>query len=358
MKKLFFYFFIVFLAGAINSWAQAPDPDPNVAVDLATTYTPEEISGMLDRFPNFVNGRIKAMAVEVNGPAYIFVFEQSLREVGFTDKETTDLIEKYKSEYKSKKAGPGVARKNIRVEIDAKRKKNANELEKKLAMVKPDWSSPEAQTAIKSWVEQNMLGGKPLEQVMGKDQSGKVNTDAVALLDSVYAPINLVARVNSMEGQWAAMDAAWPKNKEGEKDSLAGTTCVGLFVGEKVKELGDSLNLKIDDIATNLPKDKDGKLILAASQRDLEQKADQSYVDTEVARVETNCEANIDNLRGLTLKGEKSAIFVYASYMLKGDEAGFRAWLKPLVKEKELENEFDKIKSNAQEAKAKGLVRF
>jgi len=221
----------------------------------------------------------------------------------------------------------------------------------KVNSFKVDFGSPEAQVAIKRWVEANMLGGKTLEQVMGKDpKTGKVNTDAIILLDSAYAS------KESVKGLLGCVTELKDLTKSNVDHVGEGIKITEKLLGqvEKLTGIVDPLVARVDTIEGNMPKDKDGKLVPTASQKDLDRKADQTYVDTEIARVETKFEDNIDNLRALALKKDNACVFVYASYMLEHNEEGFREWLRNQNKE----GEFDKIKAKAEEAKQKGIVKF
>lgn len=221
----------------------------------------------------------------------------------------------------------------------------------KVNSFKVDFGSPEAQVAIKRWVEANMLGGKTLEQVMGRDpKTGKVNTDAIVLLDVAYASN---ANLKGVLGCVTELKDLVKSNVEqvGKSIDLTGKLTTQL---ETLTGIVDPLVARVDTIETNMPKDKEGKLVPVASQKDLDRKADTNYVDTEISRVETKFEDNLDNLGALALKKDKACVFFYASYMLEHNEEGFREWLRNQNKE----NEFDKIKSKAEEAKGKGLVKY
>ncbi len=301
-------------------------------------------------------GLSKGQVVEYFGNAHKAILSAQAQEAGFNKVEAEDLVKKADSERKTLKGGGTEALSNFYATLDFKRVQRKQDLEKRIADMKPDWKSVEAQRAIQAWVEKNMLGGKTLEQVMGKNpQTGKVNTDIVPLLDEAYTSNKnfkeLLGCVTELK------DIVKKDINQGEEQTKIFEKLL-TQVENLTKDVATPLVDQVKDIHANMPKEKDGKLVQAASQKDMDQKADASYVDSEISRIETNVADNIDNLRALALKKDKAFIFVYASYMLKNDEQGFRAWLKPQVKESEFEEKFNDIKAKAEEAKAKKIVKY
>ncbi len=281
---------------------------------------------------------INKMAVTMNGPTLkglkaadkenasaIAVFEKALlMAAGKTDTEISEFY----------KLNP--------VKDIEKRQAILTAAWKKLAE-KPviSWNSPEAQTAIKSWVEKNMLGGKTLEQVMGKDvKTGKVNTDAIALLDANYAgKQELDVNRNSvakLEGDLGVVNNNFVALSEQMNQHTAQLTTLS----------NDVIDPLIDKVATlqlNASKDNAGKVTPMASQTDLDTKLATKADKTEVNELKETVNNVRDGVVELALdKKTEGLCYLYASYYNEGKVDKFKEFLKAKCK-RNWQDEFDKI---------------
>lgn len=240
---------------------------------------------------------------------------------------------------------------------------------KKLAQLAVDkvngfrWDSPEAQMAIQRWVEVHMFGGKKLEDIMGKDpKTGKVNTDAVALLDISYAPISLVKSVEGMSNNVSSLVDLVKKAQE-----LAGKN-VELSNGlvSTVKDLSETvvnpLVKRVDTIESTMPTDRSGNFLKLASITEVDTLS--AKVDGIDAKVDMT-QKDLDNVRALALKRDKALVTTYAAYVMRyGYEKGeseFKKWLAPQLSgknEEEFNKVFNHIKANAEKALADGKIKY
>ncbi|MDD5433585.1 MAG: hypothetical protein PHE77_02945 [Candidatus Pacebacteria bacterium] len=215
----------------------------------------------------------------------------------------------------------------------------ANEMALKRLAEEPimDWNSPQAQGAIKAWVEQNMLGGKKLEEVMGKDVTGKVNTDTLALLNNSFASKALEIKADGIEKMVGEV--------EGKVSSL----------DAQVKTLSESvINPLVDKVAelkNKVPND-------TLTKTDLDKKADKTEVETLKGEIK-EVDNKVDNVRKATAaialgKKDRALVYIYASYYQEGNIEGFRSWLKSQGKEKM----FGAIKKAAEEVAKNGHIKL
>ncbi|MDD4990518.1 MAG: hypothetical protein PHW31_04440 [Candidatus Pacebacteria bacterium] len=246
-----------------------------------------------------------------------------------------------------------------RVKDIEKRQKVLNDAWKKLAE-KPtvNWSSPEAQTAIKSWVEVNMLGGRPLEQVMGKDAVGKTNTDAVALLDASYAGKQDLVKTN------LELTGIQTKVSELSTSVINNTMDIGQLcqilvwkdiTGEDGKTYRVPISLQPDMLPENVQ-------VAITDVSDLKagmvQKADKTEVEAlkgEIQRVEAKVDILRDAITAVGLGEEdRGLVYVYVSYDQEKNINGFKSFLKVQGQEKN----FEKIRKAAIKAAEAGIFKL
>ena len=218
--------------------------------------------------------------------------------------------------------------------------KKANE-----ALLKPvpvvDYWDAEAQAAIEAWAKKN--GPALIEAYLKengyvkKDELDKVKNYALDLADRVSVVVN-TTNTNTADLIQLHQTFVWQ-----EVD------------GEDGRKVLVPVSIQPDMVPQNFQK---AVAEVASIKSSLDQKADKTEVSalsTKVDKVDTKVNSVREAVAVVALgKKDRALIYVYASFVQEGNEAGFKDFLKKQRKEKI----FEEVKKAAQEAEKEGCLKL
>lgn len=340
MKKVFFFLFLLlcFLFFSLLVWAK--DPIPGVVAndaDEQMTWSDKE----LQRFVNRV-------CVELDGPAHNKI-KRSIAELQRKRSEAIDpmLILKAadlpQAEIDAfKKLDPNKStdqKKREEIVLNALRK-----IAEKPAPVVLDYNSPEAQAAYKAWAEKNAGAlGALLEAYLKengyvkKEDLAKVKTDLLDL-STRFGEVANITNANTADLVQLHQTYVWQEVEGSEGRNIQ----VPVFIQpDMVPENFQKAVGEIASVKSSLDKKAD--------------RAEVSALSTKVDKLGTKVDSVREAVAVFALgKKDRALVYIYASFVQEGNEAGFKNFLKKQGKEKL----FEEIKKEAEDASKKGYIKL